>query len=91
MPEILRADGSALDIIAYTDNQSLYGAVHSMKQTLKKRLIVDIASIREMIERNEIKATRTEKKRQIHDVLTKLGVSSNELLNLLSTSKAISL
>ena len=31
--EILRVDGSQLDIIIYTDNQSLYDAVHSIKQT----------------------------------------------------------
>ena len=38
--EILRGDGSQLDMITYTDNQSLYDAVHSMKQTLKKHLIL---------------------------------------------------
>ena len=43
--EILQVDGSQLNIIAYTDNQSLYDAVHSMKQTFEKRLIVDISSI----------------------------------------------
>ena len=53
-----------------------------MKQTLEKRLIVDISLIRKMIERNEM---------QISDVLTKPGVSSSELLNVLSTSKMISL
>ena len=37
--EILRVDGSQLDIITYIeDNQSLHDAVHSMKQTLEKRL-----------------------------------------------------
>ena len=68
-----------------------YDAVHSMKETLKKGLIADISSIREMIERNEIKVTRIEKERQISDVLTKVGMSSNEFLNVLSTSKTISL
>ena len=43
-----------------------------------------------MIEINEIKVTWTEKERQISDVLTKAGVFSSELLNVLSTSKMIS-
>ena len=49
---------SQLDIITYTNNQSLYDAVHSMKQTLQqKRLIVDISLICEMIKRNKIEVT----------------------------------
>ena len=62
-----------------------------MKQTLEKHLIVDISLIRKMIERNEIEIKWVEKERQISDVLTKPGVSSSELLNVLSTSKMISL
>ena len=38
-----------------------------------------------MRERNEIEVTWIEKERQISDVLTKAGVSSSELLNVLST------
>ena len=37
-----------------------------------------------MIKRNEIEVTWIEKERQISDVLTKAGVSSSELLNVLS-------
>ena len=44
-----------------------------------------------MRERNEIEVTWIEKERQISDVLTKAGVSSSELLNVLSTSRIISL
>ena len=80
-----------LEILAYTDNQSLYDATHSMKQTLEKRLLVDISSIREMIERNEIKVTWIGKEKQLSDILTKAGVSSKGLLNILSNSKMIDL
>ena len=38
-----------------------------------------------MIKRNEIEVTWIEKERQISDVLTKAGVSSSELLNVLSS------
>ena len=44
-----------------------------------------------MTERNEIEVTYIEKERQISDVLAKAGVSSSELLNVLSTLKMISL
>ena len=80
-----------LEILAYTDNQSLYDAAHSMKQTLEKRLLVDISSIREMIERNEIKVTWIGKEKQLSDILTKAGVSSKGLLSILSNSKMIDL
>ena len=72
---------SQLDIITYTNNQSLYDAVHSMKQTLQKRLIVDISLICEMIKRNKIEVTWIEQERQDGDALTKAVVSSSELLN----------
>ena len=62
-----------------------------MKQTLEKRLIVDISSKGEMIEGNEIEVTWIEKKRHISDFFTKAGVPSTEILNVLSTSKAINL
>ena len=45
----------------------------------------------EMIERYEIEVSWIEKARQISDVLTKAGVASSELPNMLSTSKMISL
>ena len=50
--ELLFHDGKQLNIIAYTDNQSPYNAAHTSKQTLEKRLLVDISAIREMVERN---------------------------------------
>ena len=43
------------------------------------------------MERNEIEVTLKEKERQISDVLTKAGLSSNELQNVLRASKMISL
>ena len=85
--ELLYHDGKLLDITAYTDNQSLYDAAHSTKQTLEKRLLVDIAAIREMIERNEINVAWIEKNKQISDVLTKAGASPNIIHDVLSSSK----
>ena len=87
------SNGSILDVTAYTDNQSLHNAPYNMKQTLqKKRLLVDISSIREMIEQNKIQVTWINKEKQLSgNLITKAGASSKNLLNVLSTSKMIDL
>ena len=78
-------------IIAYTDNQSLHDTVHSTKQTLERRLIVDTSSIHEMVDNNQIQVIWVEKDKQISDVLTKSGVSQKSLLNILETGKMLSM
>ena len=88
---LLFPDGKQLNIIAYTDNESLYDAAHTLKQTLEKRLLVDISSIREMVERNKINVTWIEKTKQISDILTKAGASPNIISGVLSSSKMIEL
>ena len=82
---------SKLNIYAYTDNQSLHDSVHSTKQTLERRLIVDISSIREMVDNNQIQVIWVEKDKQISDILTKSGVSQKSLLNILETGKMFSI
>ena len=82
---------TSLSITVYTDKQSLYDAVHSPKQTLEKRLLIDISSIWEMVERNEITVTWISKEKQLSDVLTKSGAPSNTMLQTLNTSKMIEL
>ena len=54
LTELLHTKPNCLSITAYTNNQSLYDTVHSMKQTLENHLLVDISAILEMVERNEI-------------------------------------
>lgn len=73
LSELLLEQGKQLEVIAY---QSLYDAVHSMKQTLEKCLLVDFAVIREMVERNEVHITWIKKEKQLRDILTKSKVSS---------------
>ena len=85
LPELLQTEPNCLSITAYTDNQSLYDAVHSMKQTLQKRLLVNISAIREMVERNEIIVTWINKEKELSDVLTKSGTPSNSMLQTLNT------
>ena len=80
-----------MNIIAYTDNQGLHDTFHSTKQTLERRLIVDISFIREMVDSNQIQVIWFEKDKQISDVLTKSGLSQKSLLNILETWKMLSM
>ena len=89
LSELLHTKPNCLSITAYTDNQSLYDAVHSMKYRLKKRLLVDISAIREMVEKNGITVTWIKKEKQLSDVLTKSGAPLNAMLTTLNTSKMI--
>ena len=57
LSEPLHTKCNCLIITVYTDNQSLYDAVHSMKQALEKCLLATISAIQEMVERNEITVT----------------------------------
>ena len=80
-----------MNIIAYTNNQSLNDTVPSTKQTLERRLIVDIAFISEMVNNNQILVIWVEKNKQISDVLTESGVSQKSLLNIFKTGKMLSM
>ena len=51
-----------------------------MKQTLEKRLLVDISAMPEMIERNEITVTWINREKQMSDVLAESGVPLNIML-----------
>ena len=63
----------------FTDSKSLYEASYSMTNLLDKRLRIDIAIIREMLEKKEIeKVNWIPTKEQLADCLTKRG--SNPLL-----------
>ena len=85
----MQKNSRSMNIIAYTDNQSLHDTVHRTKQTLERRLIVDIAFIREMVNNNQIQVIWVEKNKQISDVLTESGVSQKCLLNIFETGKML--
>ena len=72
-----------IDLI--TDNKSLYDAVHTSNLLLDKRLRVDIAALREMVEKNEVNFKWTESSHQLADALTKRGASRKGLLDVLKT------
>ena len=84
--ELIFHDGKQLNI-AYTNNQSLYNAADTSKQSLEKQLLVDISAIREVVEKNEINITWIKKTKQIADILTKAGGSPNVISGVLSSLK----
>ena len=88
--KLIHAARDSLSATAYTDNHSLHNAVHSTKQTLEKRLIVDISSMREMVDYNEVQIVWTKKDTQISDVLTIAG-EPQLLLEMLESSKMLNM
>ena len=78
---------SKINVEMYTDNRSLYDAIHTTNLMVDKRLRVDIASLREMFENEEVSFHWLSSKHQIADVLTKKGASKKILIEALAQSK----
>ena len=66
-----------------TDNKSLSEALYSTKAVEEKRLRVEIAALRESVERKEIKVEWIRTRDQIADVFTKHGADNRLLLDVL--------
>ena len=72
--------GRKLDALVKTDSRTLMTAIKSSTGVSSKRLKIDIAAIRETIESGEIKEVQwVSGKYQIADVLTKSGVSEENI------------
>ncbi|CAB4022652.1 Hypothetical predicted protein [Paramuricea clavata] len=73
-------------IECYTDCNSLYEALKSVKSVSEKRLRLDISSIKELIEAKQITSVNwCSTNRQLADSLTKKGASPKVLRNALET------
>lgn len=72
-----------LTTLVRTDNKSLSEAVYSTKAVEEKRLRVEIAALRESVERKEIKVEWISTKDQIADIFTKQGADNRLLLDVL--------
>lgn len=71
-----KAKPTELPIICITDCHSLSDAIKSTKQVTEKRLRIEVSSIRELIEQEQIKAVKwIDTKHQLADCLTKNGAS----------------
>ena len=74
---------SYLTIECRTDNKSLFQASYTLKTLKDSRLNVEMAIVRQMLEREEIELFWIKAKEQLADVLTKKGASSLTLLKVL--------
>ena len=87
LSEMLYEGKKQIKIIAKTDSKGLHSALYSTKAVQDKRLRVDIASLREMLERRELdQVCWIQSSDQLADCLTKKTASSEALLNTLHFS-----
>ena len=86
LSEILPESGNR-KIIVHTDNKSLYDTVRTSNVTSDKRLRVDIASLRETIEKDGVSMKWIQSEHQLADALTKQGASKAKLLDVLSSAR----
>ena len=77
-----------LPVLGFTDNKSLYENVYSTKQVNEKRLRINIAEIRRLIDEKEVKSIEwIEGEVQIADILTKRGVNPDQIARVFETGK----
>ena len=74
---------SQLPVTCITDNLSLYQSAHTTGHLIDDRLIIDMAIIREMVSKREIKLEWVPGSDQISDILTKRGASNKKLSEIL--------
>ena len=78
---------SSLPVVrCLTDNRSLTDTLVTTRVISDRRLRVDVARLREMVEKCEIEISWIEGKQQIADSLTKRGASSSSLVQVLNSS-----
>merc|ERR1711895_143514 len=77
-----------IPIVCCTDNSSLYDAMHSSTQIQDKRLRIEVAILREMLNKCEItRVAWVESQKRIADSLTKKGMPSFKVLDYFSEPK----
>ena len=82
------ADCNKIPINCYIDNHSLYENLHSTKSVSEKRLRIDIAAVKEMMQKGEISDVNwIEASYQLSDCFTKKGASSKKLINVLKSGQ----
>ncbi len=74
--------GRKLDVWIKTDSRTLMTAIKSSTEVTSKRLKIDIAAIKEVVELGEVGEVQwVPEKRQIADIFTKGGVSEEMIRN----------
>ena len=82
--DMLGRDFSGMPLIVLTDNQSAVESIYNDTMVAEKRLLRDLAVIKEMVEKGEIrKVAWIPGEEMLADALTKHGVDGRPLLNCL--------
>ena len=82
--QVLSLQAKSLPIIAYIDHQGLWESLRSTKLVEDRRLRVEIAGIKQSLQREEVKDVRLcSSAEQLADCLTKKGVDGRKLLSVL--------
>ena len=70
-----------IPVSAFTDNKSTFDAIHSSTSVNDRKLRLEIAVLRQYVERKEVDIYFIKGKENISDVLTKRGASNKNLLS----------
>lgn len=87
LEDIFGIEKDSLPITAFIDNKSVTEALKSTKLVDDKRLRLDIASIREMTQNNNIQVKWCPGKSQLANSMTKRGASGLELMSMLQRGR----
>ena len=74
------------EIELHTDNKSLYDTVRTSNLPVDKRLRIDIAALRESVEKDSVSMKWISSKSQLADALTKKGASKKLLRDVLESA-----
>ena len=76
--------GKKVEINCFIDNKSLWENVHSTKSVSEKRLRIDLACLKQMLEYHELSTIKwVNSCNQLSDCFTKRGVCTRKLLETL--------
>ena len=80
-------DENVIPIVSYVDNYSLFENVNSTKNVSEKRLRIDLASLKQLIQEGHVDLKWIESGRQLADCLTKKGVNTMPLMAVIESGK----
>ena len=88
--DMIEHPSKTIPLVAYIDNKSVIEALSPSKLVDDTRLRVDIAAIRESMERNDVSDIKwCSGKLQLANCMTKQGASGYELLSILQSGKML--
>ena len=76
-------DKNVIPICSYVDNHSVVENVHSTKRVNEKRLRIDLAALKELVQEGHVNLKWVKSDLQLADCLTKKGVNCLKLLHIL--------